>query len=219
MVGTLDFSVIDDVRNVSDRDSFLTARRLAREEGIFCGGSTGTALFGALEVARELGPGHLVVCILADSGDRYLSKCYDDDWMKDMGYLGLEERLGSVRDVLRFKKGSVEFAAAEETLAHVAHRMNDLGVSQMPVEPSNGGPLMMIHEVDLLQNLVSGACTPDDRVSRAAKPLDGQVSIDDPLSRVQQVFDDNNIAVVVEDGRVTGVIAKIDVVEYLAART
>ena len=74
MVGTLDFSVIDEVMQISDRDSFLTARRLAREEGIFVGGSTGTAVFGALKVAKELGPGKMLVVILADSGDRYLSK-------------------------------------------------------------------------------------------------------------------------------------------------
>ncbi len=101
MVGTLDFSVIDEVRPVSDRDSFRIARRLVREEGVFAGGSTGTAMFGALEVARELGPGKTVVVIMADIGDRYLSKCFDDEWMKDMGFLGLEERIGTVRELLQ----------------------------------------------------------------------------------------------------------------------
>ena len=218
MVGTLDLSVIDEIVAVADRDSFLTARRLAREEGIFCGGSTGTAVFGGLKAASELGPGKLVVVILADSGDRYLSKCYDDEWMKDMGFLGPAQRLGTVRELLEFKGGGVEFAAPGETLAHVASRMSDLGISQMPVRCTEEGHLMIVHELDLLQSLVSGRCTPSDTVDAAAKPLQGQVALDDPLTRVQNVFDQHNVAMVVEGGAVVGVISKIDVVEFLAAR-
>jgi cystathionine beta-synthase len=211
-------SVIDEVMQVSDRDSFLTARRLAREEGIFVGGSTGTAVFGALKVATELGPGKMLIVILADSGDRYLSKCFDDDWMKDMGFLGPEQRLGTVREVINFKGGNVEFALPDETLGHVASRMAELGISQMPVKRNGENRFMMIHELDLLQNLVSGKCTPDDTVDKAAKELEGEVSMDDPLTKVQAVFDANNVAIVVEKGSVVGVISKIDVVEFLAAR-
>ena len=219
MVGTLDFSVIDDVVPTSDKNSFLTARKLAREEGIFCGGSTGTAVYGGLQVAKQLGPGKLVVVILADSGDRYLSKCFDDDWLKDMGYLSAEERLGTVKEVLSFKGGNVEFAQPEEKLSSVAARMSELGISQMPLAENGGdAELKMVHEVDLLQSLVDGSCTADDPVAQAATMLEGQVKLEDSLTEVQRVFDQHNVAIVIDAESIIGVISKIDVVEFLAAR-
>ena len=218
MVGTLDFSVVDDVRNISDRDSFITARRLAREEGIFCGGSTGTAVFGAMQVARELKPDQVVVVILCDSGDRYLSKCFDDNWMKDMGYLEPEPRMGTVRDLVFRQRQEVQFADPDDSVTIVAQRMSSLGISQMPVRPDkNSGRHRMIHEVDLLHGLVAGAFSPDDPVTKAAKPLQGEVGMEDSIARVQSILNADNVAVVVDGGQITGVISKIDVIQFLSA--
>ena len=218
MVGTLDLSVIDEIMEITDKESFLAARRLAREEGIFAGGSTGTAIHGAIETARKLGPGKLIVVIVCDSGDRYLSKCFDDDWMKDMGFMGPEQRLGTVREILQNKTRHVEYADADEPLSSVVKRMAELGISQMPIAAKSGGALKIIHEVDMLHSLVNQECTLDDAVSRVAKELQGKVHVNDPITAVQEVFDDENVAMVVENGEVTGVITKIDVVEFLAAR-
>jgi len=84
--------------------------------------------------------------------------------MKDMGYLGEEERLGTVRELLQFKDGRVETADPQETLAEVTKRMDSLGISQMPVIGDPEGSILMIHEADLLQSLISGNCTPQDSV-------------------------------------------------------
>ncbi len=219
MVGTLDFSVIDEIREVSDHDSFTTVRRLVREEGIFAGGSAGTAVFGALQVAKELGPGKTVVVIIPDSGDRYISKCFDDEWMKDMGYLDHEQRLGTVRELIQFKGEHVDFAGRVETVADVARRMRELGISQMPVTVEEGRPMKMVHESDILDALITGTCSAGDPVLDVATDLSGLVRLDDSLARVQQVFDKNQMAVVLDRGDIVGIIGQIDFVEFLAART
>ena len=87
LVDTMQFDNVDDIIQVNDKDSFLMTRRLAREEGIFAGGSSGSAVWAALKVAKDLDKDKLMVVILPDAGSRYLSKLYNDEWMKEKGFL------------------------------------------------------------------------------------------------------------------------------------
>jgi len=217
MVDTLDMSVIDEIRTVGDKDSFNYTRRLAREEGIFTGGSSGLAVKVALDVAEELGPGKIIVVIICDSGDRYVSKLYNDEWMRDLGYLDPYGRLGVVKDVLGTKDNKVELARKDEAISEVAARMSKLGISQMPLLEV-GEPFHMVHEVDLLQSLLSGRCKSDDPAERVAAPLQGEVSLDDSISKLEDVFQENNVAVVIDKDKIIGIISKIDVVKFLAAK-
>ena len=87
LVKAVDFAIIDDMFQVNDKQSFVTARRLARQEGIFAGGSSGSAVWGALQTAEKYPNAENIIVILPDSGSRYLSKIYNDDWMNSHGYL------------------------------------------------------------------------------------------------------------------------------------
>lgn len=216
----LDFSVIDEVIQVGDKETFLTARRLVREEGIFAGGSCGAAVAGALRYCRNLGPERLVVVILPDSGSRYLTKMFDDDWMRENGFLESAWTSATVADVLATKKlRDVITVRANESVNAVVAKMKEHDISQIPVITESGELLGMASELELLNHLVLDAHKhqADEPIVDLMRTDVATIGPDTPLESLMSVFVNRNAVAVVEAGRVVGILTKIDILDYLAS--
>lgn len=216
----LDLSVVDEVIQVGDKETFLTTRRLVREEGIFAGGSCGAAVAAALRYCRNLGPDRLVVVILPDSGSRYLTKIFDDDWMRENGFLESAWTAATAAEVLATKKlRQVITARPDETIPAVVEKMKDHDISQVPVVSPKGELLGMATEVDLLNHLVldSHKHSPDEPISSLMRTDVATLSPTAPLESLMSVFVTRNAAVVLENGAVAGILTKIDILDYLAS--
>jgi len=212
----MDFSVLDDIRQVDDKQSFLAARRLAREEGIFAGGSSGSAVHVAVQLAKEVGRGKIIVTLLPDSGTSYVSKFYSDEWMRDNGFL--EDRAGTVRDLLRTGKRTVIYAKPGDRIDKVVEQMRHHGISQMPVIDADGTATGMIHEYDLLNALIAGTHKLADPIDPIVAPLQGVVTLDASINVLREVFAQDNVAVVKDGQEVVAILTKIDLIEHLAER-
>lgn len=213
-----DPTVVDEMYQVSDYECFTVARRLVREEGLFCGGSSGGMAHIALQLAREWGAGSKVVAILPDSGTRYVTKYLNDEWMKMHGFMEPERGLGVVEDLIAGRDGQVLTIRQDDSVSSAIRQMRERGVSQLPVTDAAGKPIGMVHEVDILRGLQAGTATGDSAIKGIEKPIGGLVY---PHARVEElfaIFGADQAAVVIDEGKVRAVLTQIDLIEYLAAK-
>ena len=226
---TLDRSVVDRWITVGDRDSFLTARRITAEEGVLVGGSAGTAMWAALEVAQELTEEHLVVVILPDSGKSYLSKLYDESWMRENGFLdrpGTQARIG---EVLAEKKRraapsmpDLVAVPSNEKVGRAIDLLGEFGISQVPVarsdKPEDISEIVgSIQDRTLLERVLRDA---DALVREVAAVMDAPLPVVQTSAGVEEMFSDlargAEAIVVAEGSKPVGILSRADLLEYLA---
>src|SRR5438552_1400976 len=221
---TYDPSAVDRVVMVSDRDSFLTARRVTLEEGILVGGSTGPAVWAALEVGRDLGPDDVVVVLVPDSGRGYLSKLYNDEWMADFGFL----RAGgqTAGDVLHRKAADLPVLVhvhPDEPVRGVIDVLREYEVSQVPVLKAEL-PLAIaevvgsVQERALMERAFRDPSVLDRPVAEVMEPPLPTVGSGEPVDTAVERLEAATAVLVVDGGHPIGILTRSDVLGFLAQR-
>jgi len=211
---------------VSDADSFLTARRVTQEEGLLIGGSGGTAVHAALEVARPLDENAVVVVLLPDSGRSYLTKIFDDEWMFDMGFLRAEGMVAA--DVLAAKGGRLPdlvLVLPDESVRDAIDVMHETGVSQVVVSVTKELPLAAkevvgtLRELELMDLTFRDEDVLDQPISAVMTPPMPMIGIGEPVARLVECLEQGPSVLVLEGGHPIGVLTRSDVLSFLAVRT
>ena len=213
-VGNADMKMIDEIINITDRDSFEYARLLSRREGIFCGGSTGTNFAGALKVAKDLDESALVVFIVCDTGEHYLSKFHSDEWMKEK--LLLEPQRITAGLIAETKNsGSPEsliFVSPNETLSAALALMSENGVTQIPVLEDHVS-VGSLRESHVLARLLADRELLDAKVSEVMDKSFPVFDVDASLVEIKSKLQ-RHPAVLIEDfKRITAIITRSDVLD------
>ena len=200
---TMNLKILDDIIQVNDEECFVVARRLAKFEGLFTGGSGGGCLSGALRLARNLGPNDFVVALLPDTGMRYLSKVYNDEWMRERGYVDAAVQITAAEVVeAKHAAGKVRelvIARPYQTVFHALKNMQDQDISQIPVFEENT-PIGTIYEDQILNLALQGKDLRKLVVREVMSPPLPQVPKTAPVERVTHILSHENPAVFVDMG-------------------
>jgi len=210
-----DFTRVSKAYSISDRESFRVGRELLAREGILGGSSTGTLMAAALKYCREQSEPKRVLTFACDTGNRYLSKMYNDFWMRDQGFLETE-RHGDLRDLIArpFESHDTVTIGPDEPLANAYTRMKLYDVSQLPVV-ENDRLLGIIDESDLLLAVVESSSRFADPVRSAMVTELTEVDVQAPVTDLIPIFERDYVAIVKEGERFLGLITRVDLLHYL----
>src|SRR4051794_12079028 len=222
---TYDRDICDEIIEVSDKESFILTRRLAREEGLLVGGSCGMAVAAALKVARRADPDDVIVVLLPDGGRGYLSKIFNDAWMTRYGFLASHEPGATVVDVLARKGGQIPemvHVHPSETVREAIDIMREYGVSQLPVlkaEPPvvTGEVAGSVSERDLLDALFTGQAHLHDMLDRHMRETLPMIGGGQPVDEAVALLEKSDAAMVLVDGKPKGVLTRQDLLSFLGA--
>lgn len=215
--GNLDLNLIDEIMNISDKESFTIARRLGLEEGIFCGGSSGMNVAAALRVAKLLPADAIVVVIICDTGERYLTKHHSDEWLSEKKLLDVEKViLKNVVDekLKKAKTPAIVSATVDSSIAETLKLMNSHEISELPV--LDGGKIVgSVRENKLMGQLLQNREIHNEPVKSYMEEPMPVMNADEDIQAGINNLKDFPAIVVEEFGRLIGVITRHDVIEYL----
>ncbi len=215
----LDRDLVDRWIKSNDRDSFRVARELIRKEGLLVGGSSGSAVWAAMQVAREMPAGSRIVTLLPDSLRNYLTKFVDDRWMRESGFSETDWEIGTIEDLLRtLPKREVISIDIASPLQKAVDIFRDKGISQLPV--TDKGQLSgIITESDVLHVMLEGNAKGETAIAEVMERKVSTVSKDAPAQMLAQVFERGEVALVVdEERRLEAILTKLDMIEFMTHR-
>lgn len=216
---TVDMRVIDRILRITDKESFLMARRVVREEGLLVGGSSGTAVAAAARIAQDLPPEAVLVVMMPDSGRGYMSKIFNDEWMTANGFIGDDKRKDTVGDVLRSKQPLPKLITVNETnvVKEALDILRNFEISQIPVMRGND-VVGSINDVGVMQAVFDHSDLLHKPVSEVMGRPFPMLDADAEVDRAYKLLTLSNAAIVVTDGGVpVGVLTRQDIISFLSA--